>query len=214
MTALDVSTALRRLLDDAGHTDLWCGARAIAEEPIHPGEHSLSVGVAASVRRATSTGRALAREVLRSMGVVPGPLLRRRGGQCAWPPGVVGSIAHDDDVAVCVLGLDVSVAIGVDVEPAVPLPHEIIDDVACHPAERAFVEGDPVAARLLFCAKEAVFKACFPVDERFLEHADVELLSASPNRLTLQTSTGWLLHVAVARTPRLLACARLQGRAQ
>ncbi len=108
---------------------------------------------------------------------------------------------------------DVRVAIGVDVEPALPLPAEIIHDIACHPAERAFVDGDAVGARLLFCAKEAVFKACFPVDERFLEHADVALLTASPHRLTMQTSTGWLLHVAVTRTPRLLACARLQGRA-
>jgi 4'-phosphopantetheinyl transferase EntD len=212
--ANDVGTALRRLLDDAGHTDLWCGARAIADEPIHPGEQALYVGVASSVRRATSTGRALARDLLRNMGVVPGPMLRRSDGQCAWPMGMVGSIAHDDDVAVCVLsGGGVNVAFGVDVEPALPLPEEIVADVACHRRERAFVDGDPVAARLLFCAKEAVFKACFPVDEQFLEHADVELLAASPTRLTMQTSTGWLLHVAVTRAPRLLACARLQGRA-
>jgi 4'-phosphopantetheinyl transferase EntD len=211
--ATDVGIALRRLLDDAGHTDLWCGARAIADEPIHPGEHTLYVGVASSVRRATSTGRALARDLLRNMGVVPGPMLRRSGGQCAWPSGMVGSIAHDDDVAVCVLsGGGINMAFGVDVEPALPLPHEIIHDVACHPTERAFVDGDAVAARLLFCAKEAVFKACFPVDEQFLEHVDVELLAAAPNRLTMRTSTGWLLEVAVTRTPRLLACARLQGR--
>lgn len=212
--ATDVGIALRRLLDDAGHTDLWCGARAIADEPVHPGEQALYVGVSSSVRRATSTGRALARELLRNMGVVPGPMLRRVGGQCAWPTGMVGSIAHDDDVAVCVLsGGGVNVAFGVDVEPALPLPAEIVPDVACHPAERAFVADDPVAARQLFCAKEAVFKACFPVDELFLEHADVELLTAAGNQLTMRTSTGWLLHVAVTRAPRLLACARLQGRA-
>jgi len=213
----DVAIALRRLLDRHGDVDLWSGARAVADEPIHPGERALYVGDDASgvdvrQRRATSTGRALAREVLRNMGVVAGPMLRAVGGQCAWPVGIVGSIAHDDDVAICVVGAGVNVAFGIDVEPALPLPAEIKDDVASTDLERDAVSDDLVAARLLFCAKEAVFKACFPIEQVFFEHADVQLVT--PGQLsssaTFLTSTKRTVEVALTRVPRLLAVARVR----
>ncbi len=179
-------------------------------------------GVDERVRRATATGRMLAREVLRSLGVSPGPILRTTGGQPAWPIGMVGSIAHDDEVAVCVCGINVNVnvgvgvGVGVDIEPAEPLPAEIVDDVVCTELERALVGDDLVLARLLFCAKEAVYKACFPIDARFLEFNDVWLAepasgssSSSSSAWLMATSTGRLVRVRVAREPRLLAVARV-----
>ncbi len=205
-----VAVALRRLLDLHGHTDVFSGARRIADEPIHPGERALYVGVDVKNRYATSTGRALAREVLRNMGVAAGPMLRTTDGQCAWPAGIVGSIAHDDDVAICAVG--VNVAFGIDVEPALPLPAEIKSDVAVSDLERAAVGDDLVAARLLFCAKEAVFKACFPLEQVFFEHADVLLDTPGPlsPSATFQTSTKRIVDVAMTRVPRLLAVARVR----
>jgi 4'-phosphopantetheinyl transferase EntD len=206
---------LRHLVDD----DLVCGARAILRAAIHPGEACLYDGVDERVRRATATGRMLAREVLRSLGVSPGPILRTTGGQPAWPIGMVGSIAHDDEVAVCVCGVNVNVNVnvnvGVDIEPAEALPAEIVDDVVCTELERALVGDDLVLARLLFCAKEAVYKACFPIDARFLEFNDVWLAepasgsSSSLSSWLMATSTGRLVRVRVAREPRLLAVARV-----
>ena len=212
MSADDVATALRRLLDQHGHDDVWSGARRVADEPIHPGERALYVGVDIRHRRATSTGRALAREVLHNMGVVAGPMLRTVGGQCAWPIGIVGSIAHDDEFAVCVAGAGVGFAIGVDIEPALPLPAEILFDVAVTDVERAAVADDLVAARLLFCAKEAVFKACFPFEQVFFEHADVALMTPGPltATATFSTSTKRTVDVAMTRAPRLLAVARVR----
>ena len=209
----DVAVALRHLVDD----DLVCGARAILRAAIHPGEACLYDGVDERVRRATATGRMLAREVLRSLGVSPGPILRTTGGQPAWPIGMVGSIAHDDEVAVCVCGVNVNVNVnvGVDIEPAEALPAEIVDDVVCTELERALVGDDLVLARLLFCAKEAVYKACFPIDARFLEFNDVWLAepasgsSSSSSSWLMATSTGRLVRVRVAREPRLLAVARV-----
>jgi len=206
---------VRQLLAQQGRTDLISGARAIADEPVQPGEQALYLDVDARARRATSTGRALARQLLRSLGITTGPILRASGGQPAWPTGIVGSIAHDDDVAVCVVGVAFGdVAFGVDVEPALPLPAEIKDDVAITAIERVAVGDDLVAARLLFCAKEAVFKACFPVDGVFFEHADVQLQTperlwaAAPTAL-FTTSTKRTVHVALTRTPRLIAFARI-----
>ena len=70
---------------------------------------------------------------------------------------------------------------------------------------------DLVLARLLFCAKEAVYKACFPIDASFLEFKDVWLVEPSSRASSwlMATSTGRLVRVRVARDPRLLAVARV-----
>jgi 4'-phosphopantetheinyl transferase EntD len=199
-----VARALRALLDDAGATDVFSGARAVFDAPLHPQERILVYGVVDRVRRQTSTGRLLLREVLRTMGVVPGAILRTTGGRPALPSGVTASLAHDDDVA-----------IGVDVEPSLPLPAEIVDDVVTSAGDRAAVtvDGtvDPLRARLLFCVKEAVYKACFPVDEVFLEFADVTVVGGTlPGVVEATTTSGHSVTVHATSTPVLLAFARVR----
>jgi len=105
-----------------------------------------------------------------------------------------------------------NITIGVDVEPAEPLPAEIVADVVTTDLERALVGDDLVLARLLFCAKEAVYKACFPLDEMFLEFKDVWVLAPATSTATtwlMATSTGRQVRVRVSRAPRLLAVARV-----
>ena len=43
------------------------------------------------------------------------------------------------------------------------------------PLERLKIADDPYRGRLLFAAKEAVYKAVYPLDRMFLEHHDVEV---------------------------------------
>lgn len=211
---VSVARALRALLDAAGATDVFCGARAVFDAPMHPRERILVHGVVDGVRRQTATGRLLLREVLHTMGVVPEPILRTTGGRPVLPIGVVASLAHDDDVAVCVAGAGVNLALGIDVEPPLPLPAEILDDVITSMGDRVAVtvDGvvDPVRARLLFCVKEAVYKACFPLDEVFLEFADVAVVDGTlPGRVEVKTTSGRRLVVQAAATPVLLAFARV-----
>jgi 4'-phosphopantetheinyl transferase EntD len=65
-------------------------------------------------------------------------------------------------------------AIGIDVEPAESLPSELLDLVAT-PQERLRITDDPYHGRLLFVAKEAVYKALYPLDQTFLDHHDVQI---------------------------------------
>ncbi len=54
---------------------------------------------------------------------------------------------------------------GVDVEPATALEPDLID-VICTPSERAWVADQPnpgIAAKLIFSAKEAFYKAQYPL---------------------------------------------------
>ena len=74
------------------------------------------------------------------------------------------------------------------------------------PGEREQLRGDLISARLLFCIKEAVFKATNPVDGVFLEHPDVEVSLASSVALT---SSGHSLRLYTMMRPRLIALALL-----
>ena len=96
-------------------------------------------------------------------------------GAPVWPAGIVGSLAHDSRVAVAAVGMRADVgALGIDVEPAECLPSELLDLVAT-PQERLSLGDDVYRGRLLFVAKEAVYKAVYPLDQTFLEHHDVEI---------------------------------------
>ena len=100
-----------------------------------------------------------------------------------WPPGFVGSLAHDREFAVATVAPAASIlGVGIDVEPRLPLPEELLNIIAT-PGERAQLKGDLVFARLLFCMKEAVYKATNPIDGVFLEHHDVEVCFGSFRRL-------------------------------
>jgi 4'-phosphopantetheinyl transferase EntD len=72
-------------------------------------------------------------------------------------------------------------AIGIDAEPDAPLPEGVLDLVAT-PAERdrlAVTQLEPDSPnwdRLLFSAKEAVYKAWFPLTGEWLDHEEAEIL--------------------------------------
>ena len=69
-------------------------------------------------------------------------------------------------------------AVGIDAEPHAPLPPDVLELVA-RPEERveltALEEARPDLHwdRILFSAKEAVFKAWFPLTRRWLDFTDV-----------------------------------------
>jgi len=48
-------------------------------------------------------------------------------------------------------------------------------DLIATPQERLEIGNDPFRGRLLFAAKEAVYKAVYPLDQTFLEHHDVQV---------------------------------------
>ena len=156
---------------------------AVGHRLISPGdEHALLKeevpALAASVvkvRRASGAARIVARQLLTQLGYANCALPKGPAGAPVWPAGIVGSLAHDSRVAVAAVGMRADVgALGIDVEPAECLPSELLDLVAT-PQERLNLGDDVYRGRLLFVAKEAVYKAVYPLDQTFLEHHDVEI---------------------------------------
>ena len=135
-------------------------------------------GISESVverRRASGAARIVARELLQRLGHADCQLPRAASGAPVWPAGVIGSLAHDRRVAVAAVAdrrrID---ALGIDIEPAESLPMDLLDIIAT-PDERPRLGDNPIYWRLLFAAKEAVYKAVYPLDRKFLEHHDVQI---------------------------------------
>lgn len=130
---------------------------------------------AIQVRRASGAARIVARTLIERLGHKRAALPKSPEGPPIWPQGVVGSLAHDSSVAVAAVASCENLAgIGIDIEPAEALPAELLELITT-PRERTSLAADPYAGRLFFVAKEAVYKAVFPLDHQFLNHHDVEI---------------------------------------
>jgi 4'-phosphopantetheinyl transferase EntD len=174
--------------------DFDCGPLRAALEPfgvrvgarrIRPGDEAAfsyprgSPPVHLARRRATGAARVVARGLLGDLGGdTQAPLPRSPSGAPLWPEGILGSLAHDDAFAVAAVAPGGRlIGLGIDIEPAEPLPADLVD-LVLSAAEQAETEGDGVKRRLVFAAKEAVYKAIHPLDGTPLEYADIEIALA------------------------------------
>lgn len=126
------------------------------------------------VRRQSGAARIVARGLMERLGQAPQPVPKGAGGAPVWPAGLIGSLAHNSEVAVAALARAGHFAsVGIDIEAAEPLERNLIAMIAT-PRERERL-ATPLHGRLLFAAKEAVYKAAYPLDGLFLDHHDVEV---------------------------------------
>ncbi|MFC8594092.1 4'-phosphopantetheinyl transferase family protein [Streptomyces atroolivaceus] len=150
---------------------------------LHPEEQAVVARAVEKRRREFATVRACARRAMEKLGVPPQPVLPGERGAPRWPEGLLGSMTHCDGyrAAALVCATDLA-ALGIDAEPHGPLPDGVLRAVAL-PAERerlATLSARHPAVhwdRLLFCAKESVYKAWFPLTGKWLgfEDADIEI---------------------------------------
>jgi 4'-phosphopantetheinyl transferase EntD len=170
------------------------GIRWLSETvpPMHPMEEQALGSRAVEGRRTTfALGRAAAREALRELdgvaavairlgleGVDGVAIPRGTGGEPIWPEGIVGSISHSREVAVAVVARRGDyVGLGVDIEDLGRGPSPRVARLVCRPSEMEWVDPEAGTQRLalLFSAKEAVFKALYPIEGVWLGFADAEL---------------------------------------
>ena len=147
----------------------------------HPREEPLIAKAVEKRRREFTSARHCARVAMGKLGVDPAPILRGEKGEHQWPRGVIGSLTHCDGYRAAVLGYTMQVrSLGIDAEPHAPLPEGVLDAVSLE-AERAWLAGTTGTVhwdRLLFCAKEATYKAWFPLTQRWLGFEDAHITFA------------------------------------
>lgn len=125
------------------------------------------------------TVRFCARLALEGIGVPPVPILKGDKGEPCWPDGVVGSLTHTEGFRGAAVGRRGAVrSVGIDAEPHGVLPDGVLDAISL-PAERVEIGALPAGLhwdRILFCAKEATYKAWYPVTKRWLGFEDAHIV--------------------------------------
>jgi 4'-phosphopantetheinyl transferase EntD len=146
-----------------------------------PEEAPLIAKSVAKRRNEFITVRYCARLALADLGVPPAPILKGDKGEPCWPDGVVGSLTHCEGYRGAVVGRRDRVrSVGIDAEPHGLLPAGVLDAISL-PAERSEIGviGTAFPAlhwdRILFCAKEATYKAWFPLTHRWLGFEDAHI---------------------------------------
>lgn len=156
------------------------------QAPLHPEEASAVARAVAKRRGEYAAGRACARGALAALGVPPGPVLRdAERGAPVWPDGVVGSITHCDGYRAAAVARTTDIlTLGIDAEPHGPLPEgvlKVIGSTAAESGALAELAADSPEVhwdRLLFSAKETVYKAWYPFHRRMLGFDEAEVLFA------------------------------------
>lgn len=126
-----------------------------------------------------ASGRAAAHFALNQIGFSNAvAILRGQKGEPLWPEGITGSITHcyPWNVAVAAKCFN-PMAIGVDLEATERVQGTDVSELICHSTELDWVHSGNSQERLtmIFSAKEAVYKAFYPLCRRYIDFKDVEL---------------------------------------
>lgn len=158
-----------------------CGVASVhlsSEVPERTSEREFIRHAVEGRRREFRAGRHAARLALRSIGHEAVSIPVGPDREPVWPHGVTGSIAHSGDLAIAVVASSPAItSVGVDVEVAGAVGRDLW--TACFTdGERDWLESREsqmahVDASLLFSAKEAVFKALFPLTRRWIDFPEV-----------------------------------------
>ena len=139
-----------------------------------------------------AAGRAAARGALATLAIAPVPIPRAADRRPLWPNGIIGSISHTDGIAAAIVGHNQPTAgVGLDIEGDAPLKKELLKYILTR-SEAAARKARPLVAsssrcKATFAAKEALFKAIYPITGQFFGFLDanVDLLESGNWTATL-----------------------------
>jgi len=156
---------------------------------LHPDEEKISDSFGSSKRRDEfSLGRYCARKALSKFEMESVPILRNtESREPLWPKTVRGSITHTEGFAAAAVGMTKDVSgIGIDLESLSKVVDFNIRRHVCVEKEQKFLESlnDEQAnqyLRIIFSAKESIFKCFFPISKTHLTFKDAEIIIDEKN---------------------------------
>jgi len=132
-----------------------------------------------------TAGRTAARAAMAQLGHDPHPIPMAPDRAPVWPVTLIGSIAHCDSACIAAVApADQFRAVGIDIEAATPLDPELWGTILT-PAERTWLDTHPPGQRglltkAIFCAKESVYKAQYPLTGQLIGFEAVEITIPAP----------------------------------
>ncbi|MCC5956738.1 MAG: 4'-phosphopantetheinyl transferase superfamily protein [Natronohydrobacter sp.] len=151
--------------------------------------------VTAARAREFGAGRGAARAAMEMLGQVPRPVLQGEDRAPIWPVGLQGSISHTgrDCLAVVTDAPEIR-ALGLDLEPSIPLESALWPEICTMEEMQWLASLGPSQrghfAKLIFCAKEAVYKAQYQISRTMLDfHAVTLIIDLRGGRFSAQLNT-------------------------
>jgi 4'-phosphopantetheinyl transferase EntD len=179
------------------------------EHALLPEESDSFARSVVKVKRASGAARIVARELLFRLGHEQWALPKSSSGAPVWPGSIVGSLAHDMCIAVAAIGLSRDIAaLGIDIEPAEMLPFDLSDWITT-PQERQNICADVYGGKILFAAKEAVYKAVYPLDHAFFDYQDIEIDLVAGKAVVCN---GRVLNLRICMSSHIIAVAFIPNR--
>ena len=155
-----------------------CAVLPLAQDPapLLPEEEAAIQRAVPKRRREFALGRMALRAAIREAGHdLPDsqPIPARPDRQPDLPPGIHASLSHSGDYCIAVASPPGGASIGVDLEPMAQIqPDALAETVAPFRAAHPGAD-DPLLA---FCAKEAMFKAQYPLTGKMLDFSAVPVV--------------------------------------
>jgi 4'-phosphopantetheinyl transferase EntD len=169
---------IERLVPAAASAEMFSDA---PESTMFSSEAATVADAVTERRREFGTVRHCARKALRQIGVSAVPILPDSQRAPRWPVGVVGSLTHCPGYRAAAVARSGELrGVGIDAEPHAAVPDPALD-LILRKEERAqalaLADAEPHLHwdRTLFCAKESVFKAWFPLTRRWLDFPDASI---------------------------------------
>ncbi|WP_300438072.1 4'-phosphopantetheinyl transferase [uncultured Mameliella sp.] len=162
MTAAQLERLVRQIGPLRG---LGWGVAVPGEGDLFPAEVA-AIARARPARRAEfAAGRLAARRAMAQLDVPTAAIPMGADRAPVWPKGLVGSISHAEGLCLAVVaGAKDYRSLGIDIEGDGPLAEDLIPEI-CRPEEIALLPKAfrAAEAKRLFSAKEAVYKAHYPL---------------------------------------------------
>ncbi|MEW2635368.1 4'-phosphopantetheinyl transferase superfamily protein [Streptomyces sp. NPDC048389] len=162
----------------------------VSGDTLFPSERQVIAKAGIARRREFTTVRACARTALARLGIPAAPILPDGEGAPQWPTGVVGSMTHCAGYRAAAVARTFDVAtVGIDAEPDAPIPTSgaralvTVAEERAHIAELSARRPGVSWDRLIFSAKESVYKAWYPLTGRWLDFDQV-MVTVSPDEGT------------------------------
>lgn len=147
--------------------------------PLWPGEDA--TGMVPARRAEFSAGRHAARAALAALGQPACALPQGADRAPLWPAGLAGTITHSATACLAAVATG-RPGLGLDLEPDEPLDPALWD-IVLTTDERARVAAAPdpgLTAKLIFSAKEAAYKAQYPLGRRLFGFEVLKVACAGP----------------------------------
>lgn len=128
-----------------------------------------------------SLGRLAAQLALKKLGIKNTTIIAKgASGEPLWPKGTVGSITHSANFAICVVARKSKLsAVGIDLEQRKRFKDAKIAKRVCLAEEALWIQASSRHATLrtamMFSAKEAIYKALFPLYGKYFGFKKVRL---------------------------------------